>query len=67
MLHYDLAVLVMDWHLIEVPPPATLFEQLKEQLRIVASTNEAFVVLKERSFELQLNSVTFIQRFEKFG
>ena len=46
MLHDNLAVLIVDWCLVQIPPPTTLFEKLEQKLRIVAPSNVAFVMMK---------------------
>ena len=65
VLHNNFTVFVVDRGLEEVPPPATLLEELEEQLRVVASTNEASIVLEEATLEVKLNLIAFVDRFIK--
>ena len=48
--------------LVQIPPPSTLLEQLKEKLGVISSTNETSIVLEKLSFKIELDSVTLIQR-----
>ena len=52
MLHDDLAVLVIGRRLVQVPPPTTLLEELKEKWGVIASADESAVVFEKLSFEV---------------
>ena len=57
----NFAILVKLCTRVEVPPPSTRFEELKYQRSIIATTDEAFIMLEILPLEVQNNSIMFIQ------
>lgn len=65
MLHYDFTVLIQDRRGKQVPPPATLLEDLKQELRVVATPDESSIVLKQGSLEMELNIIALVNSLKE--
>lgn len=66
VLHDDFAVFVVDRRLEEIPPPATLLEELEKESGIITSPNEAFVDLEVLAFEVEVDSIALVESLEEF-
>lgn len=67
MLHDYLAIFVVLWSLIQIPPPTTLLEELEEQLCIISAPNKASIVLEKLPFEVKVYFIAFVQCVKQFG
>ena len=65
MLHDNFTVLVQDRRCEQVPPPATLLEQLQQELRVVATPDESSIVLKQGSLEMELYIIALVNSLEE--
>lgn len=53
--------------LIDLPPPAVVFEDLNEERRVIAFANENLVKLEKTPLEIELDLIAVIQSLEKFA